>query len=148
MKRKLFVLLAIAGICFGIMSCSNPSSSDDYTTYKVEVGVISQSTYNTALSKISYWGEVSYSNIASLRLYLYNNTISDHEVQTNVSLSEIKDFLLSKGMSNYEVESEINVLKVSFKHLLKTPFFPDVGSIYDIIAIGDKTSSAKNLIER
>ena len=35
MKRKLFVLLAIAGICFGIMSCSNPSSSDDYTTYKV-----------------------------------------------------------------------------------------------------------------
>ena len=111
MKRKLFVLLAIAGICFGIMSCSNPSSSDDYTTYKVEVGVISQSTYNTALSKISYWGEVSYSNIASLRLYLYNNTISDHEVQTNVSLSEIKDFLLSKGMSNYEAESEINVLK-------------------------------------
>ena len=89
MKRKLFVLLAIAGICFEIMSCSNPSSSDDYTTYKVEVGVISQSTYNTALSKISYWGEVSYSNIASLRLYLYNNTISDHEVQTNVSLSEI-----------------------------------------------------------
>ena len=42
-------------------------------------------------------------------LYLYNNTISDHEVQTNVSLSEIKDFLLAKGMSNYEAESEINV---------------------------------------
>ena len=47
--------------------------------------------------------------IASLGLYLYNNTISDHEVQTNVSLSEIKDFLLLKGISNYEAESEINV---------------------------------------
>ena len=55
------------------------------------------------------WFSSIKSVIALLRLYLYNNTISDHEVQTNVSLIEIKDFLLLKGMSNYEAESEINV---------------------------------------
>ena len=55
------------------------------------------------------WFSSIKSVIASLGLYLFNNTISDHEVKTKVSLSEIKDFLLAKGMSNYEAESEINV---------------------------------------
>ena len=112
MKRKFFGLIAIIGILVSLIGCSNSSSSDDdYTTYKVEVGVISNSTYTTALNQITYWSEVSYSNIASLRLYLYNNTVSDHEIQNNVSIDEIKDFLLSKGMSNYEANSEIEVLK-------------------------------------
>lgn len=111
MKRKIIGIVCLVTVLFAFIGCSNPASSDDSTTYKVEVGVISNSTYNTALSKISYWSEVSYSNIASLRLYLYNNTISDHGIQTNVSISEIKDFLLSKGMSNYEAKSEIEVLK-------------------------------------
>ena len=113
MKRKLLGLLTvICIISLSFTGCSNSSSSDDdYTTYKVEVGVVSNSTYNTALSKISYWSEVNYSNIASLRLYLYNNTISDHEVQTGVTIDEIKDFLLSKGMSNYEANTEIETLK-------------------------------------
>lgn len=63
------------------------------------------------MSRISGWSEVSYANIASLRLYLYNNTISDHEILTGVSIEEIKDFLLSRGMSNYEANSEIELLK-------------------------------------
>lgn len=111
MKKKLFGLISIVGILIFFGSCSNPSSSDDFTTYKVEVGVVSNSTYNTALREISYWSKATYSNIASLRLYLYNNTISDHEVQTGVTIDEIKDFLLSKGMSNYEANTEIEMLK-------------------------------------
>ena len=70
------------------------------------------SILNVVLYGYPHWGawfSSIKSVIALLRLYLYNNTISDHEVQTNVSLSEIKDFLLLKGMSNYEAESEINV---------------------------------------
>lgn len=70
------------------------------------------------MSKISYWSEANYSNIASLRLYLYNNTISDHEVQTGVTIDEIKDFLLSKGMSNYEANTEIELLKTIGNNIL------------------------------
>ena len=71
MKKKFIGLVSIVGILICFASCSNPASSEDNTTYKIEVGVVSNSTYNTALSKITYWSEVSYSNIASLRLYLY-----------------------------------------------------------------------------
>lgn len=112
MKRKIIGLLVCAIVFICCIGCSNESDSDeDSATYKVEVGVVSNATYTTAMNTIAYWSEVSYANIASLRLYLYNNTISDHEVQTGISLSEIKDFLLSKGMSNYETNSEIDVLK-------------------------------------
>ena len=108
--KKLFVLLAFAGMFFGLMSCKMASTDDD-TTYKVEGGVISQATYNTAINKIASWGEATYLNIAALRSYLYNNTESDYQVKTSVSLSEIRDLLLSKGMSNYEVEKEIDGIK-------------------------------------
>lgn len=112
MKRKIFKMFAVLAFLLCFVGCSDSSSTDeDSATYKIEAGVISNSTYTTAMNKISYWSEFSYSNIASLRLYLYNNTISDHEVQTGITLSEIKDFLLSKGMSNYETNTEIGALK-------------------------------------
>ena len=111
MKRKSIVLFAIIISLVGVMSCSNSVSSDEDTTYKVEIGVIANSTYNTALNKISNWSAVNYANIASLRLYLYNNTISDHGIQTGITLSEITEFLLSKGLSKYETDKEIEVLK-------------------------------------
>lgn len=111
MKIKLGTMFTILVICFGMISCSNPSSSGDYTTYKVEVGVISNSTYNTATNRISSWTELTYANISSLRLYLYNNTISDHAIETGVRKSEIKEFMLSRGFSNYEVDLEMELLK-------------------------------------
>ena len=82
MKRKVVVLFSIIISLVGFISCSDPSSSEDNTTYKVEAGAVSNSTYNTALNKISNWSEVNYMNIASLRLYLFNNTISDYGSQT------------------------------------------------------------------
>ena len=112
MRRNLLGLFTIIWIVsLGFIGCSDSSSDDDYTTYKAEVGVISNSTYDAAMTKISYWNDFTYSNVASLRLYLYNNTLSDHEIQTGITLEEIRDFLLSKGFSNYEVSNEIDLLK-------------------------------------
>ena len=77
MKRKLLGLFTIIWIVsLGFIGCSDSSSDDDYTTYKAEVGVISNSTYDAAMTKISYWNDFTYSNVASLRLYLYNNTVT------------------------------------------------------------------------
>lgn len=46
MKRKIVGVVYLVTVLFAFIGCSNPTSSDDYTTYKVEVGVISNSTYN------------------------------------------------------------------------------------------------------
>lgn len=51
MKRKIVGVVYLVTVLFAFIGCSNPTSSDDYTTYKVEVGVISNSTYNTAMNK-------------------------------------------------------------------------------------------------
>ena len=110
MKRRI-IFFTLFTICICFIGCNNSLSDEVPQTYKVEIGVIANSTYNNAMSRISGWSEVSYANIASLRLYLYNNTISDHEILTGVSIEEIKDFLLSRGMSNYEANSEIELLK-------------------------------------
>lgn len=63
------------------------------------------------MNRISNWTELSYSNIASLRNYLYNNTISDHAIETGITINEIKEFMLSKGFSNYESENDIRLIK-------------------------------------
>ena len=102
-------------ICF--FSCSNPSSIQTEDTsyrvqlYKVESGVITKSTYNTAWNKISKWTNLSYSNCASLRKYLLDNTISDYTNVNDVTINEIKRELKSHGMSNREVEDEIKVIE-------------------------------------
>lgn len=112
MKKKLLVLFTIIGIVsLSFTSCSNSASENDYTIYKVETGVISNSTYNSAMDEISYWSEVNYNSIASLRLYLYNNTLSNHEIHNGITIDEIKEFLLSHGLSNHEVSTEISGLK-------------------------------------
>lgn len=112
MRRKTIYLFVFISVLICMSSCSNPaSSSEDSITYKVEVGVISNSTYTTAMNRISNWTELTYSNISSLRLYLYNNTISDHAIQTGITRNEIRDFMSQKGFSNYEVEQEMELLK-------------------------------------
>ena len=102
-------------ICF--FSCSNPSSIQTEDTsyrvqlYRVESGVITKSTYNTAWDKISEWTNLSYSNCASLRNYLLHNTISDYTNVNDVTINEIKRELKSHGMSNREVEDVIKEIE-------------------------------------
>ncbi len=116
MKKIISVFASLlALICF--FSCSNPSSIQTEDTsyrvklYRVECGVITKSTYNTALNIVSKWDNFSYSNCASLRSYLLHNTISDYTNVNDVTIDEIKRGLKSKGMSTREVENEIKVIK-------------------------------------
>ena len=112
MKRKIILGFVIFMILTCFLGCSNPSIiPTEETSYKVEAGVITNSTYRTACNRIQDWDEINYSKIASIRNYLYDNTISGHEIRTDVSLNEIKEYLLSHGFSKYETDSEIKFLK-------------------------------------
>lgn len=46
-------------------------------------------------------------NYGKYLLYTY----SDHGIQAGITLSEITEFLLSKGLPKYETDKEIEVLK-------------------------------------
>ena len=115
MKRKIILGFVVFMILTCFLGCSNPSTipTEEHKTqlYKVEFGIITNQTYRTANSTASNWTELSYSKVASLRNYLYDNTISDYEVTTGVTLNEIKAFLLQHSASNYETEYIIKSLK-------------------------------------
>ena len=115
MKRKIILGFVVFMILTCFLGCSNPSTipTEEHKTqlYKVEFGIITNQTYRTANSTASNWTELSYSKVASLRNYLYDNTISDYEVTTGVTLNEIKAFLLQHSASNYEAESIIETIK-------------------------------------
>ena len=119
MKRKFsfFLVFIVFFACF--ISCSN-SSSDEETIYKVEMGIVSKSTCNEAINKMSHWNrkDVTYSKIASIRLYLYNNTDSDYAVLNDVTIEEIEEFLFSHGMTKYEVKTEIELLETVGNNIL------------------------------
>lgn len=116
MKRKI-MLLTITAFLLTVIGCSNPQTISAPTEehkvqlYKVEFGIITNQTYKAAMNTESSWTELSYSKFASLRNYLYNNTISGYEVTTGVTLNEIKEFLLQHSASNYETECIIKSLK-------------------------------------
>ena len=115
MKRKIVLVFVVFMILTCFLGCSNPSTipTEEHKTqlYKVEFGIITNQTYRTANNTASNWTELSYSKVASLRNYLYDNTISDYEVTTGVTLNEIKAFLLQHSASNYEAESIIETIK-------------------------------------
>ena len=112
MKRKIILGFVVFMVLTCFLSCNNPSTIPTEDLYKVESGVITNQTYKTAMNMASNYTELSYSKIASIRSYLYNNTISSsHEVITDVTTKEIKDFLLSHSLSNYETECIIKSLK-------------------------------------
>lgn len=115
MKRKIILGFVIFMILTCFLGCSNPSAipAEEHKVqlYKVESGLITNQTYKAAMNTASSWTELSYSKIASVRGYLYDNTISDHEIITDVTLSEIKEFLLQHSASNYETECYIKSLK-------------------------------------
>ena len=118
MKRKIIFGFIIFMILTLFLSCNNPSTIPTEDFYKIEAGVITNQTYRTANSTASNWTELSYSKVASLRNYLYDNTISDYEVTTGVTLNEIKAFLLQHSASNYEAESIIETIKENGNYIV------------------------------
>ena len=118
MKRKIIFGFIIFMILTLFLSCNNPSTIPTEDFYKIEAGVITNQTYKTAMNTSSSWTELSYSKVASLRNYLYDNTISDYEVTTGVTLNEIKAFLLQHSASNYEAESIIETIKENGNYIV------------------------------
>ena len=118
MKRKIIFGFIIFMILTCFLGCNNPSTIPTEDFYKIEAGVITNQTYRTANSTASNWTELSYSKVASLRNYLYDNTISDYEVTTGVTLNEIKAFLLQHSASNYEAESIIETIKENGNYIV------------------------------
>ena len=118
MKRKIILGFVVFMILTCFLGCSNPSTIPTEDFYKIEAGVITNQTYRTANSTASNWTELSYSKVASLRNYLYDNTISDYEVTTGVTLNEIKAFLLQRSASNYEAESIIETIKENGNYIV------------------------------
>ena len=118
MKRKIIFGFVVFMILTCFLGCNNPSTIPTEDFYKIEAGIITNQTYRTANSTASNWTELSYSKVASLRNYLYDNTISDYEVTTGVTLNEIKAFLLQHSASNYEAESIIETIKENGNYIV------------------------------
>lgn len=109
MKKILITLLAALGL-FSLTCCASLPTPIT-KTYLVESGVITNQTYTTASNTVSSWTELNYSNVASLRDYLHNNTVSDYSAQEAVTMNAIKQFLLLQDSSGYKAKKEIELLK-------------------------------------
>ena len=94
MKKFIYLMLATLCLALNFTSCSNDySSSED--TYRIEMEVVSNSTYETAFSMAqSYGGNITHSNIKSIRDYLYQNTTSNYDnSMRGGAVDEIRNFL-------------------------------------------------------
>ena len=127
MKRKIILGFVVFMILTCFLGCSNPSNIPTEDFYKIEAGVITNQTYKAAMNMASSYTELSYSEIASIRNYLYDNTISDYEVTTGVTLNEIKAFLLQHSASNYEAESIIETIKENGNYIVFFEYAYDDG---------------------
>lgn len=106
MKKLFIILLAVLGL-FSLTCCASlPTPITE--TYLVESGVITGQTYTTARSTMTSWTEPSYQEVALLRDYLHNNTVSDYSAQEAVTMNAIKQFLLTQGPG---AKKEIEFLK-------------------------------------
>ena len=93
MKKSVLLFL-------GLLMMSVFTSCNFYTpeeeTYVVEVGVVSNDTVDKAVEmaeKLS--GEVSHSDVFTIRDYLYVNTATDdYEIERNVTFEELKSMLV------------------------------------------------------
>ena len=128
MKRKIIFGFIIFMILTCFLGCNNPFTIPTEDFYKIESGVITNQTYKAAMNMASSYTELSYSEIASIRRYLYSNTIpSSHEVITDVTTKEIKDFLLQHSASNYEAESIIETIKENGNYIVFFEYAYDDG---------------------
>ena len=105
--RKIVIIVFTIFLLASCASLPTPITE----TYLVESGVITSQTCTTACNTISSWTELNYSNVASLRNYLHNNTVSDYSAQEAVTMNAIKQFLLLQDPSSYKAKKEIEFLK-------------------------------------
>lgn len=99
--KKILGLFAILSVVLGLTGCSmnvpvSDVSAPTEETYVVEVGIVSSSTEATAIEMTeNISGEVSHSDIFTIRDYLYANTATDdYEIKENVTFEELKSMLV------------------------------------------------------
>ena len=109
--KKIFPLFFIIALFLCVLTGCDDSASSSEEIYKVEIGVIAKETFNTAMNRINNLTDVNYNEISSIRNYLYQNTLSNHEIKNGVSSIDIEEFLKSKGYSNYETSTEMKFLE-------------------------------------
>ena len=113
MKKFFITFITTLVFAFSFIGCSNPSNSTPTTTYKIEIGVISNSTYTTAFSMASSYGtNITHENMKTIRDYLYQNTTSNYDNSTKgVTKDEIRVFLTQHGMTTVQANAEIACLE-------------------------------------
>lgn len=113
MKNKILSFWFAIIIAFGVIGCSTPSNSSSEDTYSIEIGVVSNSIYSTAMSMATSYGvNITHSNMKTIRDYLYLNTISNYDNSVKgVKKDEIRDFLVSKGLTEVQANAEVAVLE-------------------------------------
>ena len=91
--KKILVLLAIV---LGLTGCSMNTPMMEEETYVVESGVVSNDTVDKAVEMSeNISGEVSHSDIFTIRDYLYANTSTDdYEIERNVTFEELKSMFV------------------------------------------------------
>ena len=109
--KKIFPLSFIIALLLCILTGCDDSASSSEEIYKVEIGAVSKDTYNTAMNRIQNLTEVNYNEIYSIRNYLYQNTLSNHEIKNGVSSIDIEELMKSRGYSNYETSTEMKFLE-------------------------------------
>ena len=109
--KKIFPLFFIIALLLCILTGCDDSASSSEEIYKVEIGAVSKDTYNTAMNRIQNLTEVNYNEIYSIRNYLYQNTLSNHEIKNGVSSIDIEELMKSRGYSNYETSTEMKFLE-------------------------------------
>lgn len=109
--KKIFPLFFIIALFLCVLTGCDDSASSSEEIYKVEIGAVSKDTYNTAMNRIQNLTEVNYNEIYSIRNYLYQNTLSNHEIKNGVSSIDIEELMKSRGYSNYETSTEMKFLE-------------------------------------
>ena len=96
--KKIFPLFFIIALLLCILTGCDDSASSSEEIYKVEIGAVSKDTYNTAMNRIQNLTEVNYNEIYSIRNYLYQNTLSNHEIKNGVSSIDIEELMKFKRL--------------------------------------------------
>lgn len=99
MKKILGLLVIVLGLTgcsmnVPVSDVSAPTTEEE--TYVVEAGIVSNDTVDTATKMAeNISGEVSLSDIFTIRDYLYANTATDdYEIEENVTFEELKSMLV------------------------------------------------------
>ena len=93
MKKSILLVLGLL-IMSVFTSCNFVIPEEE--TYVVEVGIVSNDTVDTATEMAeNLSGEVSHSDIFTIRDYLYSNTATDdYKIEKNVTFEELKSMLV------------------------------------------------------